>query len=304
MSSPRVAVLPERVAALFADAIHAAGGEAVPVAEAEALLWTDPDDAEGLSEVLGAHPGIRWIQLPWAGIEPLVGVLDPSRTWTCAKGAYGDEVAEHTLGLALAGMRDIARFARATTWGTPSGRSLIGATVTILGGGGLAEAMIRMLEPFGCRINVLRRSTTPVEGADLTGTLVDLPDVLPGTDLLVVMLPLTPETTDVIDAAAIALLPSHAWIVNVGRGRHIVTDDLVAALREGSIGGAALDVTDPEPLPDDHPLWSLPNCIITPHTANTPKMAFPSLSERLSENVRRFAAGEELVGLVDLAAGY
>ena len=99
-------------------------------------------------------------------------------------------------------------------------------------------------------------------------------------------------------------MEEHAWLVNVARGRHIVTDDLVDALRAGTIGGAGLDVTDPEPLPDGHPLWSMPNCVITPHIGNTQAMAKPLLSARITENVRRWAAGEELLGPVDPALGY
>jgi phosphoglycerate dehydrogenase-like enzyme len=95
-----------------------------------------------------------------------------------------------------------------------------------------------------------------------------------------------------------------AWLVNVARGGHVVTDDLVDALRDGVIAGAALDVTDPEPLPDGHPLWDLPNCIITPHTANTVAMARPSIERRITDNVRRFAAGQALIGTVDVVAGY
>ena len=117
-------------------------------------------------------------------------------------------------------------------------------------------------------------------------------------------LALTPETEGLFDARRLALLPSHAWIVNVARGGHIVTDDLVAALRAGTIGGAGLDVTDPEPLPDGHPLWALPNCIITPHVGNTPEMAVPLLAARVEENVRRYLAGEDLLGTVDSSAGY
>ena len=99
-------------------------------------------------------------------------------------------------------------------------------------------------------------------------------------------------------------MSEHGWIVNVARGRHIVTDDLVAALAAGEIGGAALDVTDPEPLPEGHPLWSLPNCIITPHVGNTPEMAAPLLAARITENLRRWIAGEPLIGLVDPTLGY
>ena len=96
----------------------------------------------------------------------------------------------------------------------------------------------------------------------------------------------------------------HAWLVNVARGRHVLTDDLVKALEAGEIGGAALDVTEPEPLPDGHPLWTAANCIITPHVGNTPEMAKPLLAERITTNVRRFAHGEQLIGPVDLELGY
>ncbi len=117
-------------------------------------------------------------------------------------------------------------------------------------------------------------------------------------------LALTPETTGIIGAPELALMDETAWLVNVARGGHVDTDALVAALTAGSIAGAALDVTDPEPLPDGHPLWDLENCIITPHTADTIDMVIPLLAERIRTNVGRFAAGEELVGLVDPDAGY
>jgi len=101
-----------------------------------------------------------------------------------------------------------------------------------------------------------------------------------------------------------ARMKSTAWIVNVARGRHIDTDALVDALDRNVIGGAALDVTDPEPLPDGHPLWALPNCIVTPHVANTREMGRVVLARRVTENVRRFGAGEPLLGLVDVELGY
>jgi len=129
-------------------------------------------------------------------------------------------------------------------------------------------------------------------------------DALPGADLVVLALALTEETDGLIGLGELELMEQHAWLVNVARGRHVVTDDLVEALRVGIIGGAGLDVTDPEPLPPEHPLWSMDNCIITPHVGNTPEMAKPLLSERISANVRRFARGEELLGLVDPHAGY
>ena len=112
------------------------------------------------------------------------------------------------------------------------------------------------------------------------------------------------STAGVLDARTLALLAPGAAVVNVARGGHIVTDDLVAALRSGQVGSAGLDVTDPEPLPEGHPLWALPNVIITPHVGNTPEMAVPLLSARMAANVRRWASGEPLIGVVDPDAGY
>jgi phosphoglycerate dehydrogenase-like enzyme len=123
-------------------------------------------------------------------------------------------------------------------------------------------------------------------------------------DVVILALPLTPETEGIIGREQLLLMQEHAVLVNVARGGHVVTDDLVEALRAGDIAGAGLDVTDPEPLPDGHPLWSEPRCIVTPHTANTPEMVLPSIVERVRENVRRFGAGEPLIGTVDLELGY
>jgi phosphoglycerate dehydrogenase-like enzyme len=126
-----------------------------------------------------------------------------------------------------------------------------------------------------------------------------------GESLVVVLaLSLTPETRGIIGAEQLGLMEKTAWLVNVARGGHVDTDALVDALREGAIAGAALDVTDPEPLPEGHPLWKLSNCIITPHTADTIEMVLPLLAERIRTNVAHFAAGKPLVGLVDSEAGY
>jgi phosphoglycerate dehydrogenase-like enzyme len=131
-----------------------------------------------------------------------------------------------------------------------------------------------------------------------------LHEALDGAVGVVLALALTPDTEGIIGRAELARMSERGWLVNVARGKHIVTDELVEALRGGVIGGAGLDVTDPEPLPDDHPLWSVPNCIITPHVANTPEMALPLLAARITENVRRWASGEPLIGLVDPSLGY
>jgi len=132
----------------------------------------------------------------------------------------------------------------------------------------------------------------------------ELHSVLPTADAVVLACALTPETVGIISSHELAMMKRDAWIVNVGRGRLIVTDDLVDALRERRIGGATLDVTDPEPLPKEHPLWTLDNCLVTPHIGNTRAMAVPLLSERITTNCQLFAAGKPLVGLVDVSLGY
>lgn len=301
---PRICLSPKGIRDFLKDAIVAGGGTLAEPNQAEALIWTDPSDPNGLRHMLDNHPSLRWVQLPWAGIEPFLEVLDHDRVWTAGKGVYAEPVAEHALGLALAGFRNIAGYARAKSWSPPVGTSLYGANVTILGAGGITTSLLRLLEPFDCRVTVVRRKDQPIDSVERTATLAELSSIFPTTDLLVIALSLTPETTHIIDKSRLSMLPNHAWIVNVARGKHVVTDDLVDALRDGVIAGAALDVTDPEPLPSTHPLWNMPQCIITPHIGNTPEMAVPVLSERVSENVRRFGAGAQLIGIVDVSAGY
>lgn len=301
-----VALAPEGTGSWLVPAVEAGGATVVDVAAATALVWASPADPAGLGDLLDDHPDIDWVQLPWAGIEPYVDIIrkHPERTWTCAKGVYAEPVAEHALALALAGLRHVGAYARADSWTKAIGVNLLGAKVVVLGGGGITESLLRLLVPFGCEITVVRRSPLPMNGAhDVVGEEA-LDDALRDARLVVLALALTPATTGILDRRRLELLADDAWIVNVARGAHIVTDDLVGILAEERIGGAALDVTDPEPLPDGHPLWSEPRCIITPHTANTPAMAVPLLSERVRENVRRRLAGEPLLGPVDPESGY
>lgn len=302
--SPKVAVGPDPAPPWLAEAVVDAGGMIVEPADADAIVWANVSSVDELSSVVADAPNATWVQLPFAGVEQFSGLFDQDHIWTCGKGVYADPVAEMALSLGLAGLRNIPTYAAATSWSGQSGRTLFRSRVTIVGGGGIAESLIRLLQPFGCHITVVRANVEHMDGVDDVVDADHLADALPGADLVVLALALTPETIGIIGADELSLMEPHAWIVNVARGRHIVTDDLVDALRAGTIGGAGLEVTDPEPLPDGHPLWTLDNCIITPHTSTTREMAIPLLAERVRENVHRFANGLPLLGLVDVRAGY
>ncbi len=298
------AVAPAPPAPLIADAVVAGGGSLADPSEAEVLVWTDPTDASALADLLAGAPQIEWVQLPFAGVDTFLELIDDGRTWTSTKGAYSEPVAEHAMALGLAGLRQLKVRARADRWGEQAGRRLMGGRVTLVGGGGIAQALLRLLGPFHVDATVVRRHIAPVEGAARVVGPDGLHDALPGADLVVLALPLTPDTAGIIAAEELGLMAGHAWLVNVARGKHVVTDDLVAALEAGAIGGAALDVTDPEPLPAGHRLWSLDNCLITPHTSNTWVMAEPLFAQRVVENLGRYQRGEPLLGVVDPALGY
>jgi phosphoglycerate dehydrogenase-like enzyme len=301
-----VAVAPEN-AAWAADAIRRGGGEPVELdQDPNGLVWTDPGAVKELRDVLQAHPKISWVQLPMAGVERMAeaGVFDHRRQWTSAKGAYAEPVAEHALALLLAGLRHLPERARAHSWGEPAAQTLFDQPVTIVGGGGITIALMRLLEPFRTQVTVVRRSAEPIPGATRTVTTEHLHEALPGAQAVVLTLALTPQTHRLIGQEELELMDQQAWLVNVARGGLVDTEALVGALRSGQIGGAALDVTDPEPLPAGHPLWDLPNCLITPHTADTEQMTQPLLAARITENVQRLIAGQELEGRVDPDLGY
>lgn len=300
----RIAIAPANSPQWVHDAVQAGGGTIVNASLATGAVWTAARDAEGLRTFLNENSHIEWMQVPFAGVENFIPFMDDSRIWTCGKGVYAEPVAEMAVSLALAGMRNVGNYARAKEWTGPVGRNLLGATVTIVGGGGITESLIRILTAFKCKITVVRKNVEAIDGADIVVGPENLVDALVGADVVFLTLALTPDTEGIIGKPEFEIMEPHAWIINVARGAHIVTEDLVWALKNGVIGGAGLDVTDPEPLPEDHDLWQLPNCIITPHVGNTPEMAIPLLSARISENVRRYSAGEELIGLVDLRQGY
>jgi phosphoglycerate dehydrogenase-like enzyme len=305
---PLVAVAP-RSDAPFREAIEEGGGRFTKGKEAEAIVWTDPHDAKALSKLV-RKTNPKWVQLPFAGIELFVRekVIDAERIWTCAKGVYGPATAEHALALIMASARRLNDHIGAMGWryggfGTPE-RRLKGSTVLVVGTGGIGSALVPMLLPLGVRVLAANRTGHPLDGAEITEPVQNLVHLVAEADYVVLACALTDETTGMFDATMLDYMKEDAWLVNVARGKLIVTDHLIKALKQGSIGGAALDVTDPEPLPIGHPLWSFENVIITPHVANTWDMALPELRELVARNVAHFAAGEQLEGVVDPEQGY
>ncbi|ANP72616.1 NAD(P)-dependent oxidoreductase [Cryobacterium arcticum] len=304
-----IAILPED-SAVFADAVAEAGGQVAELSEhTRGLIWLSYARAAELGDVLAAHPQLAWVQLPWAGIDAFSDVLTAHRRddllVTSAKGAFAQPVAEHALALALASLRVLPERARARSWNAvPAGESLYGRTVLIIGAGGIARELIRLLGPFASETVVVRRSTDPVPGATRTVTTQALRNELPLADVVVVAAALTGDTRHLLGAAELGLMKKTAHLVNIARGPLVDTDALVEALRSGTIAGAALDVTDPEPLPQGHALWTEARCLITPHMADTPEMTAPLLAERIRLNVAAFLGNGPFVGVVDTESGY
>lgn len=305
---PGVAVVPHPEEGVIA-AIDRAGGHVVDPEHAEGLVWTDPGDADALKKVLESSPA-RWVQLPFAGIEEFVaaGAIDRDRIWTSAKAAYGHACAEHALALMLAAARRLHEHATATSWRAPGFGSpemrLKDKIIVLVGTGGIGEELAAMLSPLQARVIGVNRSGRPLPNAEQTVTQAGLASVLPDADFVVLAAAVTAATRGLFDREMLGRMKSSAWLVNVGRGVLVDTDALVEAVAKQQIAGAALDVTDPEPLPDGHPLWALPNVVITPHIANTWDMALPELRSLVERNVSHFANGRPLEGLVDVEAGY
>jgi len=287
------------------SAIEAGGGRLGELEEAAGLVWLghDPDRLPELPK------SVRWVQLSSAGVEQWVhaGTVGAERTFTSATGAFGLPVAEHALALMLAADKGLPAFARARSWdrdGRARTRALERATVAIVGAGGIGRALIGLLEPFGTEVLAVTRRGHDVPGAARTYAASELARVWPEAHHVVIAAPATDGTRHLVGAAELAAMREDAWLVNVARGSLVNTEALVTALREHAIGGAALDVTDPEPLPDEHPLWELPNALITPHVATPLEAERLHLAERVRLNVRRFAAGEPLEGVIDPEGGY
>jgi phosphoglycerate dehydrogenase-like enzyme len=299
---------------MFVDAVAEGGGVLQPLDQSTTgLLWVSPSGADELQSVLDAYPGIEWLQLPWAGVDAFSSVLaniallpeEQRPVVTSAKGAYSEPVAEHALALLLGTMRELPRKSRDALWQPErTGISLFGRHIVLLGAGGVARAFLDLVAPFRTSVTVVRRSPGDIPGASRTVTVDRLHSVLPEADAVVVAAAATDQTAHVMGAEEFRLLPDHAVVVNIARGSLVDADALLEAVSEGRLFGAGLDVMDPEPFPNEHPIWGEKRIVITSHSADTPPMTAPLLARRIRNNVASYASGDPLVGIVDVAAGY
>ena len=299
---------------MFVDAVAEGGGVLQPLDQSTTgLLWVSPGGADELQSVLDAYPGIEWLQLPWAGVDAFSSVLaniallpeEQRPVVTSAKGAYSEPVAEHALALLLGTMRELPRKSRDALWQPErTGISLFGRHIVLLGAGGVARAFLDLVAPFRTTVTVVRRSPGDIPGASRTVTADRLHSVLPEADAVVVAAAATDQTAHVMGAEEFRLLPDHAVVVNIARGSLVDADALLEAVSEGRLFGAGLDVMDPEPFPNEHPIWGEKRIVITSHSADTPPMTAPLLARRIRNNVASYASGDPLVGVVDVAAGY
>lgn len=314
MTSRQIAIEPKRFQP-YEDAVIAAGGVPCGIApEVEAVIWTNYADPQGLHRLILANPQLRWVQLPFAGVDAFADVLsDPALrsrelVFTSAKGSYREPVAEHALALCLALGRALRERVYAKSWGKKFAKSLYDSRVLIVGGGGITEELVKLLRPFRVKTTVIRKHPTIQVGHSNLDVEVlgfeNLDSSIPDADFVILAAALTSETYQLFNSERIALMREDAYLVNIARGAMIDTQALVDALNRGTIAGAAVDVTDPEPLPDGHPLWDAKNIIITPHTADTNEMVLRMFSVRIRENVAAFFGEQAWVGVVSPELGY
>ena len=289
----------------YVAAVESSGAKVSPITDdVGALIWLDYGQPEVLAKVLDANPQIEWVQLPFAGVDAFSEILSRKVRFTSAKGSYAEPVAEHAMALALALGRIIPERARAQTWGRKFANSFYDSKILIVGGGGITEELLKFLSPYHAEITVVRKHPgTTLQGChEVPFTALD--EYLPQADLVFLACALTSETTQLFNRRRFQAMKDTAVIVNVARGGVIDTDALVAALNSAEIAGAAVDVTDPEPLPDGHPLWSADNVLITPHTADTKDQVIRLFSLRIAENVLAYQGKGQWVGQVDPNLGY
>ena len=269
-----------------------AGGEQLPDSADEVEVVVLPFEVPASRlQLLAKLPRLRLIQLMSAGAENIIPFVPPGVTLCNAQGAHAPAVAEWITAVILAQVRQLPRFMaaqQAGTWAPVRSESLAGQTVLIVGYGSIGEATERTLAPFGVKFERVARRPRPG-----VMTMDDLPDALPRADIVILLVPVTPATTGLVDARFLAQLHDGALLVNAARGSIVDTSALLAELTSGRLR-AALDVTDPEPLPAGHPLWSAPGLLLTPHVAGAMTTDASRVMALVKDQLARYAAGEPL----------
>ena len=302
-----VALEPKQFPA-YVEAIEASGGRVAPLnSDVKALVWTDYADPEGLKTAIEANPQLEWVQLPFAGVDAFTQILEMPVTFTSAKRSYSEPVAEHAMMLAMALGRILPRRVKAQSWGEKFADSLYDEEVAIIGGGGIAQELVKLLVPFRAKVTVVRKrldQSFNLHGIARVAGFEKLDEVLSKPKFVFLACALTEETRFLFNRERFTKMLPGSYLINVARGEVVNQEALLSALDSGLLAGAATDVTYPEPLPAGHPMWGRDDLIITPHTADTKPIVQRLFSIRLRENVSAWLKGEELTGVVDPRLGY
>jgi phosphoglycerate dehydrogenase-like enzyme len=286
------------------------------IRDADAVLGVTSTPGICDAEVVEQAKQLRWIFATGAGVElcmELPRVRSGELLVTNLRAVGSDNIAEHAIALMLALARRIDTFVlnqQQALWKRDSSvtsrmQSLHGKTLLVVGLGGIGTEVARRAHGIGMRVIATRsRGRTGPDFVSHVGSPDEMLTLAKTADVIVNAVPLTPETTGIYDAKFFAALKPNALFINVARGGSVVTADLIAALTEGRIAGAGLDVTDPEPLPPDHPLWRAPNVIISPHVSGASDVPGEHRWVLAREMIRRYAAGEKMLSVVDPERGY
>jgi len=273
------------------------------LARADALLaWRPP------ARLAGRAPRLRWIQSLTGGCEQWLGPdVPPQATLTCARGTHRVQMSEHILAGLFLCAKDLASIVldqAGRRWRRRINPTLAGATLGILGLGAIGAEVARLTSSLGMRVIGTKREPTPVAGVTRVHPPAETPRVLAESDYVLLLLPSTAETRGIVDKTALAAMKPSAFLLNFGRGDLVVDADLVAAVSEGRIAGAVLDVFAAEPLPADHAFWTTPGIVVLPHIGGLHPQRDALVAALWGDNLARFVAGRPLIQVVDRARGY
>ena len=278
----------------------------------EAMPDVDVVFGEVSEEMFARANRLRWVQVTGAGVDARLfhDFVESEVVFTSAKGRVGVHLADHAMALLLGLTRGIATAVRKPGWAQRmpirnAAWELAGLTMGIVGLGGTGRELAKRAHGFDMRVVAVDPEDVDVpDTVEACWKMDRLPDLLAQSDVVAVCAPLTPETEGMFDRAAFAQMPGHALLINVTRGGLMDEQALMEALTTGQIGGAGLDVTPQEPLPDDHPLWRMDNVIVTPHAAGGSPHRMDRMVDLFCENLERLLAGEPMLSVIDKQKGY